>query len=165
MKLRYVLPLLLLMLCVASPALALFKAGDPAPDFSAQTLDDQSLKLSDLKGKTLLIAFGTTWCPSCNVQAHMLDGMRDRLRELDITYVSVFLGDGADSITEHIKTEGIKDPDQLLIDRGEARRAYNIFSIPRLIMLAPDGNIIFDEMTLEEKELKRRLETYEGLAK
>ncbi len=163
MKIHIVLPLMLLIFCIASPALALFKNGDTAPDFTARTIDDQEIRLSDLKGKTLLVEYGTTWCPSCNEQAHTIDGMRDLLKELNITYVSVFLADSVDSINEHIKEEGIKAPDQILIDSGEARRNYNIFSIPRLILIDKSFKIVFDAMVLGENELKKQLRTHQKI--
>lgn len=162
MKIQLFLLPLLLLLITATPATALLKAGDPAPDFSARTLDDKPIKLSNLKGKALLVEMGTTWCPACNEQAHQIDGMRDFLRSKEITYVSVFLADSADSIRDHLKEEGLKSPDQILIDSGEARRNYGIFSIPRLVLIDKDFNVVFDAMVLSAKEIQKRIEEHLG---
>jgi len=39
--------------------------GDRAPDFSLQTSNGKTLKLSDLRGKPVVLNFWATWCPYC----------------------------------------------------------------------------------------------------
>lgn len=160
MKTRLLLAVTALFLAGSlSPALAQLQAGDTAPDFSARTLEDKSVKLSDLKGQTLLIEMGTTWCPSCNEQAHQIDGLRAFLKEQKVTYVSVFLADSADSIRHHLQEEKLAAPDHILIDSGEARRVYGIFSIPRLVLINKDFRVVFDAMVLDAAEIKQRIKT------
>lgn len=160
MKFRLFLALAGLLLASATPALALLKAGDQAPDFSAHTLDDQAIRLSALKGKMLLIEMGTTWCPSCTEMAHQIDGLRDYLKERGITFVSVYLADSAASIREHAEDENLKPADTTLIDSGEARRNYSVFSIPRLLLVDENLKILFDEMALNGSQIKERIEKY-----
>ncbi len=157
MKIRFLFLATLLSLSVSTAALAQFKAGDTAPDFSALTLDNQNVKLSDFRGKTLLVEMGTTWCPSCNELAHIIDSMRNDLNAQEILYLGVYLADSAESIRSHLQKEALKSPDQILIDSGEARRNYSVFSIPRLLLIDENFKIVFDEMILNAKELQRRI--------
>ncbi len=160
MKIRLILILVVTLLGISTSALALFKAGDKAPDFNGRTLDEQSIKLSDLKGKMLLVEMGATWCPSCNELAHQIDGLRDYLKKKEISFVSVYLADSAEDIRARTKDESLKPADIVMIDSGEARRSYNVFSIPRLLLIDENFEIVFDEMPLNSKRIRQRIEKH-----
>ncbi len=42
--------------------------GKPAPDFSLSSLDGKTLKLSDYRGKAILLNFWATWCEPCKIE-------------------------------------------------------------------------------------------------
>ncbi len=50
------------------------EVGDKAPDFTLQSIDGESISLSDFKGKTVLIAFTSVNCQECEAQMPYLIG-------------------------------------------------------------------------------------------
>ncbi|WP_020677392.1 TlpA family protein disulfide reductase [Geopsychrobacter electrodiphilus] len=160
MKFCFLLISMLITIGCANPALALLNAGDTAPDFNAQTLDGHEVSLSSFKGKLLLIELGTTWCPACNELAHQIEKIRPFLKKKGVTFISAYLADSAASIKSHLKDEGLKAADETMIDDGEARTSYSIFTIPRLLLIDKDFKIVFDEMMLDSSQLKQRIDAH-----
>lgn len=156
MKIRFICTLVLLVFCVV-PAFAQLQAGDPAPDFSARTLQGDMLRLSSLKGQPLLVELGTTWCPGCIELAQQIETIRPFLREQGVSTVTVYLADAADSIRSFLADEKLAAPDQILIDNGEARRAYGVFGIPRLILIDREFKVVFDAMMMDADDIKARI--------
>src|SRR5437660_1587380 len=66
--------------------------GQPAPDFTATTLDGQTVRLVDLRGKVVVLDFWATWCAPCRA---MLPHERELVRK-NAGKPLVFLGISAD---------------------------------------------------------------------
>jgi peroxiredoxin len=59
---------------------ALLKVGDPAPEIGGEDLDGKPMKLSDFRGKVVVLDFWGDWCPFCQptytYQNHLIDRMK-----------------------------------------------------------------------------------------
>ena len=56
-----------------STLIAKYNVGDVVKDFSLPMLDGTTAKLSDFRGKVLLLVFTATWCPYCGAEAPYLE--------------------------------------------------------------------------------------------
>lgn len=65
--------------------------GYVAPDFSLQTLKGKSVKLSDFRGKNVIVNFWATWCPPCRVEAPELEKYYKANKNNDFTILAVDL--------------------------------------------------------------------------
>lgn len=67
MKLRkHLFTALIISFMILSVSTQTVKKGSIAPDFSLKTSEGKALKLSDYKGKAVLLHFWATWCPPCS---------------------------------------------------------------------------------------------------
>jgi peroxiredoxin len=57
------------------------KVGQAAPDFALTTFDKRKLKLSDLRGKVVVINYWATWCGPCKSEMPMMSAVHHRLKD------------------------------------------------------------------------------------
>jgi cytochrome c biogenesis protein CcmG/thiol:disulfide interchange protein DsbE len=80
-------------LALGTGARAEVAPGQPAPDFEAATLSHQTLKLSSLRGKVVLLDFWASWCEPCKKELPLLSKLAPRLRTRGIEVVAVNIDD------------------------------------------------------------------------
>ena len=146
------------LLLVASLAFALpVSAGDHgdghqanmAPDFELSDLNGESHKLSDYRGKVVVLEWTSPKCPV--VQGHYADGkqtmidLQARYGEKDVVWMAIDSShfatakDGA----AWAKAKGIEYP--ILLDpSGEVGRMYEAKTTPHMFVIGPEGEILYD---------------------
>jgi peroxiredoxin len=83
--------------------------GVPAPDFSVTTLDGQTLKLSELKGKRVVVDFWATWCPPCVKEIPHFIQLRAETPADEVVIVGISSED-AETLRPFLKQKGINYP-------------------------------------------------------
>ena len=68
-------------------------APRPAPDFTLQSLDGRTVRLSDFRGKAVVLNFWATWCAPCRVEMPWLVELSRRYRAQGVEVVGVSLDD------------------------------------------------------------------------
>ncbi len=156
-RLAFVMLLLLAPFLVASPAFS-SPADRPAPDFEISNLDGKKVRLSDFKGRFILLKLATTWCPSCKQLSDELADIGDYLTGIDAVLVEVFLQDSPEMVRTHLQSQKYTMPHVALLDNGSAQRAYNVYLIPRILVIDEDFKIRRDDNMITGYDLKRRLQ-------
>jgi peroxiredoxin len=147
----------------AQPALPpVGELNRPAPDFTLPGLDGQDVRLSDYRGKVVLVNFWGTWCEPCKEETPALQQSYQKLRDQGLVIIGVDLrsqeGDGAegvDNVRSFTERYGVTYPIALDV-KGETARAFQIYPIPTSYFIDPNGTIRYvrvSTLTAEEVEV------------
>lgn len=103
-------------------------------------LDGSKVKLSDLRGKPLLLEMWATWCLPCREQAEVLHQLDDVLAERGVAVYAVDVGEKTEVVAEHLERTPsaypvLLDPVQTLASR------LRIAELPALVLLRADGTV------------------------
>lgn len=127
----------------ASTAKIGLEKGNIAPDFTLQTVDGKTSKLSDYRGKKVILNFWATWCPPCKAEMPHMEAFYKENQDKGIGIVSVNLTTGEtnpNNVPKFIKDYGLTFP-VLLDANGEAGNLYQAFTIPTSYIIDTKGII------------------------
>lgn len=117
--------------------------GETAPDFEAVDFDGRQVKLSDFKGKPLLLNFWATWCPPCLKELPEFQRFFDEHNE-DVNIVAVNLTTSERSVL-HVKNFVLEKElafPVYLDEDGLAAQAYLVRYIPTSYFLDENLKIL-----------------------
>ena len=144
---------IILGLAVSYPVQA---ADSQPPDFETKDIAGKAVKLSNLKGKVVLLDFWATWCPPCRVEIPNLLGIFRKFKNKDFVLISVSLDRDLQAARKFVKD---KEMDWVHIIDMEAGREiatlYQVEYIPSTFVIGRKGKI--EARQLRGDELKNKI--------
>ncbi len=113
--------------------------GLDAPPFELKDIDDKIWKLSDLKGKVVLLNFWASWCGSCLEVNSSIQNLIKTEKDVNIVYISILYKDNPSKAKEYMKKNGFDFP--VLIDNKNIAKAYGIGGVPETFIINRKGII------------------------
>lgn len=132
--------------------------GMEAPDIALPDPDGKVRRLSDLRGKVVLIDFWASWCGPCRMENPNVVRLYHAYHDKGFEVFSVSLDKSRDSWVKAIKDDHLDWPNHvsdLKYWSSAGGRLYGITSIPSTVLVGPDGTIL--ARNLRGQELERKL--------
>lgn len=137
------------------------KQGTVAPDFVVEMFDGEQIRLSELRGKVVLVNFWATWCPPCREElTRVQKDIIDRFAGKDFVFIPISRGEEKQTVAAFRKRMGYNfsmglDPDQKIF------RRYATNYIPRNFLIDRDGKVVLASIGYDTKEFEHLLNTIE----
>ena len=139
-------------------SLKLLAIGSIAPEIKLPTPNGDSLALSDLKGKHVLLDFWAAWCGPCRRENPNVRAVYQKYHNQGFEILSVSLDRNRDSWVEAIEEDQMNwhHVSDLQYFNSEAAQDYQINAIPATFLIDPKGKIIAKNLRGESLEQKLR---------
>ena len=114
----------------------------PAPDFALQDTTGKLHRLSDYRGKPVIVNFWTTWCPPCREELPSMNRAWLQLEQEGIAMLAINMGEDEDTIFVFSADYPTDFP--ILMDQaGEVIEQWPVKGLPTTYVIAPDGTIAY----------------------
>jgi peroxiredoxin len=120
--------------------LAKLENGSLANDFELENLDGGKTRLSDLRGRVVVVNFWATWCIPCIEEMPMFESYSGRYPQF--TLLGIDEQESKEKVNEHIEKMGITYP--ILLDyNAKVNDSYKVFILPTTFFIDEQGMIRF----------------------
>lgn len=133
--------------------------GQQAPDFNLTTLDQNSFKLNDKKGKTVILFGMAGWCGTCIPEGRNLTKIRQEYsnKGVEIIGVAFTKGDNEDFLKEFRELGTINIP--LALDTDNVASKYQLVRLETTYIINKEGVVVYkDEQYTGYEDYKRELD-------
>ncbi len=112
-----------------------------APDFALKGLDGNTVKLSDYRGKIVILNFWAVWCKYCKQEMPDLNQLDQELKEKkDAVILAVDVQESKDVVSKYLTSDKITLK-VLLDEDGSTAATYGIEGYPTTFIINADGSL------------------------
>jgi peroxiredoxin len=146
----------------------LIHEGNMAPDFTVEMLDGRKIKLSDLRGKVVMLNFWATWCGPCMMEFNEIPKeIIQRFEGKDFVFLAISRGETRETVATKmavLKSKGINFP----VGLDPTKRIYNQYAtafIPRNFIIDRSGKVTLTTIGYTREGMEEIVAKIEALLK
>lgn len=125
----------------------------PAPDLLLQPAEGANLRLSDLRGKVVVVNFWATWCPPCKAEIPWFVEFAEKYRDQRLAVIGISVDDPAEDIRQFAEEYKINYPMLVGLGHDDLRQAYDAAAvIPVSWLIKPDGTVFAKAAGIHSKD-------------
>lgn len=131
--------------------------GKVAPEIAMKDPEGNTRKLSDLRGKVVMIDFWASWCRPCRQENPNVVRVYKKYKDAGFDIYSVSLDKDKNSWVRAIQNDGLEWPNHVSDLNGwtsSGGAAYNVTSVPHTVLLDREGRVIAKDLRGAALELK-----------
>jgi peroxiredoxin len=138
---------------VEPTSLAMQADDTPAPDFTLPDLNGHMVKLSDYKGKVVVLNFWATWCPPCRKEIPDFNELQAQYGDRGIQFIGVALDEeGLAKVKKWTSTNPVNYP-VVIADAGIKKAYGDMNAIPVTLLIDRQGIIRTKYIGMRQKAI------------
>ena len=136
----------------------------PAPDFTLSDTEGTLHRLSDYKGKTVIINFWATWCPPCREEIPSMNRAWRALQKENVVLLAINVGEDEDTIFQFTANYPVEFP--LLMDLDSTIIGeWPVRGLPTTFVVDPQGRLAYRAIGGREWDEAELLQQLKALRK
>lgn len=121
--------------------------NNKAPDFTLTTTDGKTLKLSDFKGKGVIVNFWATWCPPCRAEIPDMVELQREYESKGFSFIGIAVSDDEEKVKAFVASQKMNYPvamgtKGIAMSYGKFTKEGAIRGIPTSFVINGKGEIV-----------------------
>ena len=137
--------------------------NQPAPAFQVRTLDNESVRLADLRGQPVWLSFWAVWCGPCLEEMPAIAEARRDAEASGVRLLVVNTGEPEETVRTFLRENPYPGLPVALDENGSTGTAYQVYSLPTNVYIDAQGTVRavkvgtmdIDEMRAAIKNLRK----------